>query len=201
MMFLPKTNSFIAMTIVAISLTVFVFGETTTNVIMNNKHRALKKINNKHRALKKKMKGKKGKKTNNDKLACNKKLFEGDWEYSCCGGRTFAIDVTCIRDDCIYTEFEIFEDGTADTCILGGAFSASSKIEFDRTTGICNLSYIDLNDVDPCDAINPPESQLGLKAEINIKGNNDDVTMLLRFSDDGGTLFYNEDEPREAMRT
>jgi hypothetical protein len=193
MMFLPKTNSFIAMTIVAISLTAFVFGEiTTTNVIIDNKRRALKKG-----------KGKKDKKTsNNKKLACNKKLFEGDWKYGV-DERTFGIDIKCKRNDCSYTEFEIFNDGTADEkvdpCVLGGPFIASSKIEFDRSTGICNLSYIDIIKIDPCNLLDG--TLLGLKAEINIKDINDDGTMSIRFSDDGAKSFYNDDDPRLAART
>jgi hypothetical protein len=191
MMFLPRTNSFIAMTIVAISLTIFVFGETTTNVVINNEHRSLK--------MKVKKNGKKNGKKDKRISACNKKLFEGQWAYDCCDGLTFGTDINCINDACIYSEFEIKDDGELG-CDVGGLFSASSKIEYDRTTGFCNLLYIAIDDVDNCGG-SSEESLFGVKAKINIKYPDLDVTMLLTFSSDGGVLFYNEDNPREARRT
>jgi len=203
-----------------------------------NYHRQLstKKGKKTKKDAKKNKKGKDAKKSKKESksgikdynLLCNKRLFEGMFEYQNGCAKTTIASILLDDDDsdtCYYTEALLdgksscplykeddTEDDNDDKCsigelnrFVGGAFQAKTSISYNRDTGDCELSYTDLS-IDPC-CIYP--NSLGVKASINLLnhieaipsfvGNSSDV-MIMYFTDNFGASYYNENSPRIAVR-
>ena len=96
----------------------------------------------------------------------------------------------------------------ADACVVHGSFDPSTHITKDFATGFCHLKFLPLFnscdvDVDvDVDGNGSPSGVFGMKAEIDNSRNtdsDDNSGLLLRFSLTGGTVYYNEDDPRETV--
>ena len=157
------------------------------------------KKDNKKDAKKTKKDAKKTKKdsksdTEDYESLCNKRLFEGTFEYlnGCakttiasifCGDDNGNADDTCVysetlldgKSSCVLNQEVDTEDNQDGKCsigklerFVGGSFPAKASIAYNERTGDCELSYTDLS-TDPCRLY--PKS-LGVKASIKLYNEN-----------------------------
>ena len=151
---------------------------------------------------------------------CTYHNFVGSSKYENCQNIETEIKIECGDEDaeestrmCNVTEHpwhdEQKEEDTeaaaaADECVVHGSFDPSTHITTDSATGSCHLKFLPLFnscDVD-VDANGSPSDVFGMKAEIRNGRNTDhedNSGLLLRFSHTGGTLYYNDDDPRETV--
>ena len=132
---------------------------------------------------------------------CSIDSFPLTSKYQNCHDVEYTVDIECAaRHTCTYTEHYVSENG--EECTVQGSFDPIAQIGTDPARpGVCLLEFISLKDSCIVDDLG-----FGMKAEVDMStghANNDDACtsslMLLRFSRDGGSGYYNKDKPRNAI--
>jgi len=165
--------------------------------------------NNQQRRIRNKYSKKDNKKQSIKKEeTCTMDDFVGDYKYLNCEGVETKVDITCAAaadDDgtaentaqCEYKEHPLNDDA-ANLCVFQGSFDPITQITMDSArAGVCQLEFVPLTD--SC-ANNVSPTGFGMKAEVDLTTGHDTTsTLLLRFSTDGGAVYYNEEEPRVTV--
>ena len=131
-----------------------------------------------------------------------------DWfprvsKYQNCQGVEYTVNIHCAPRHrmCSYTEHYV--NGNGEKCKVQGSFDPIAQIGTDLARpGVCHLKFVPLTDSCDVDAL----PGFGMKAEVDMStghADNDEACtsslMLLRFSRDGGFVYYNKDTPRKAI--
>ena len=160
----------------------------------NNQRRVRNKYNKKH-----------SKKQNIKKEEiCTMDNFVGEYKYINCESVVTNVEIMCDNDDdglgenaakCEYNEYPLNNDAE-DFCFVHGSFDPVMHINKDLArAGVCQLDFVSLTDF--CADVS--HVGFGMKAEVDTATGHDTSMLLLRFSNDGGAVYYNEEEPRETV--
>ena len=134
---------------------------------------------------------------------CTMDNFVGEYKYLNCEGVVTKVEITCDDEDgteenaskCEYKEHPLNDDAD-NMCFVHGSFDPITHISMDSArVGVCQLDFVPLTD--SCVDVSPIGS--GMKAEVDMATGHDTSTLLLHFSTDGGSVYYNEEEPRETV--
>jgi len=127
----------------------------------------------------------------------------GDYKYRNCQGVETKVRITCDNDNgtnpCDYQEAPLKNDNTDDGCIVQGSFGATHIRKDPANLAVCQLDFVALKD--SCKATALPFG-FGMRAEVDRTAGPADTstsTLVLWFSNDGGVVYYNEDEPQEPV--
>ena len=130
-------------------------------------------------------------------------MFPFTLKYQNCQDVESKADIRCAirRRMCSYTEHYV--NGNGEKCKVQGSFDPIAQIGTDSARpGVCHLKFVPLTDSCDVDAV----PGFGVKTEVDMStghANNDDACtsslMLLQFSTDGGSGYYNADKPRKAI--
>lgn len=132
---------------------------------------------------------------------CTLDHFAGEFKYMDCEDHLTKVEIACGTNQCEYEEYRIIDDdsdehhtkNTDDGCVVHGSFDITD-ITMDPASSVCQLDFVALKDSCDVDAL---PVNFGMKAEVNVTTRHDDTSsMLLWFSIDGGSVYYNEGEPR-----
>ena len=174
---------------------------TSTSVFVSDDGRS---SNNQRRVRKNKYNKKYNKKQNVKKeQTCTRDNFVGEYKYLNCKGFDTKVEITCDDEDgtekqavkCKYQEHPL-NDEADNMCFVHGSFDPVTHITMDSTrAGICQLEFVQLTY--SCADVSP--IGFGMKAEVGMTTDHDTSTLLLLFSNDGGSVYYNEEEPRETV--
>ena len=134
---------------------------------------------------------------------CSIDMFPFTSKYQNCQDVESKVDIRCAPRHrmCSYTEHYV--NGNGEKCKVEGSFDPIAQIGTDSARpGVCHLKFFPLTD--SCHVDDLPG--FGVKAEVDMStghADNDDACtsslMLLRFSRDGGFVYYNKDTPRKAI--
>jgi len=133
---------------------------------------------------------------------CSIDRFPFTSKYQNCQDVEHEVYIDCAtRRTCTYTEY-YFNDNSEEWCVVRGSFNPIAQIGTDPARpDVCQLEFISLNDSCVVDDLG-----FGMKAEVDMStghANNDAACtsslMLLQFSTDGGSGYYNADKPRKAI--
>ena len=137
------------------------------------------------------------------KVICTRDNFVGEYKYLNCEGVDTKVEITCDDDDgtgedtgmCEYKEHPLNDDADS-LCFVHGSFDPITHITMDSArAGVCQLDVVLLTY--SCANVSP--AGFGMKAEVDMTNGHETSTLLLRFSNDGGAVYYNEEEPRETV--
>ena len=136
---------------------------------------------------------------------CSIDIFPRVSKYQNCQGVESQVALRCAaaappRRTCQYTEHYINSSGAE--CRVDGSFDPIAQIGTDPARpDVCQLDFVSLKDSCIVDAL----PGFGMKAEVRMKTSPEEEEtctsslMLLRFSSDGGSIYYNDEIPRTAM--
>ena len=135
---------------------------------------------------------------------CTTDQFVGDYKYRNCQGVETKVRIACDMDKgtknpCDYQEAPLKNDNTDDGCVVQGSFGATHIMKDPANPAVCQLNFVALKD--SCKANESP-SGFGMRAEVDMTAGLADTstsTLLLWFSNDGGDVYYNEDEPQDPV--
>ena len=136
---------------------------------------------------------------------CTPEQFVGDYKYRNCQGVDTQVRITCDNDKetkypCDYQEAPLKKDnGDDDGCVVQGFFDATHIMMDPAKPDVCQLNFVALKD--SCKADTLP-SGFGMRAEVDRTAGPADTStsmLVLWFSNDGGVVYYNEDEPQEPV--
>ena len=137
---------------------------------------------------------------------CTPDAFAGVYKYVNCKQMVMQVTITCdtenrIKNQCNYKEQPMKDDKGNDVCVVEGSFDATYVRMDPARPDACELNFVSLKDSCKADAL---PSGFGVRAEVDIMtAGPDDTsstsTLLLRFSNDRGVVYYNEDEPQKAL--
>ena len=135
---------------------------------------------------------------------CTPDQFVGDYKYRNCQGVETKVRIACDMDKgtknpCDYQEAPLKNDNTDDGCVVQGSFGATHIMKDPANPAVCQLNFVALKD--SCKANESP-SGFGMRAEVDMTAGHADTstsTLVLWFSNDGGVVYYNEDEPQEPV--
>ena len=145
------------------------------------------------------------------------KFPTGTFMYRGCGGSNYAVVLECQGEYCTYMERRLVRstannNGTvvsvgflpddALSCTLAGTFvfpamadTTPNEVEENRSPS-CRVGYPTGISLDEGTCNSKQEYKIG----IEVGGDDGNPILLIRFSDDGGKTYYNDDEPRMAER-
>ena len=134
---------------------------------------------------------------------CTVEQFVGDYKYDNCQGVETQVRIACdtkkgTKNPCDYQEAPLKNDND-DGCVVEGSFGATQIMKDPANPDVCQLNFVALKNSCKAEAL---PSGFGMRAEVDMTAGHADTstsTLVLWFSNDGGVVYYNEDEPQEPV--